>query len=170
MWRRWGFIRQAKLLLLRFLRLRGQPDEIAKGFALGIFIGMTPTLGFQMILAVFFAMLLRENKLAAVIGVWISNPVTAPFIYAAEYETGRFILGMPHLKLPAMMTVETIQHFGYELMIPMCLGSLIYGILLGAVSYAMVLRMVPTLKTCRIPRWPRPFQRKHQRKHGDLDG
>ncbi|WP_316348434.1 DUF2062 domain-containing protein [Desulfuromonas acetoxidans] len=54
MWRRWGFIRQAKLLLLRFLRLRGQPDEIAKGFALGIFIGMTPTLGFQMILAVFF--------------------------------------------------------------------------------------------------------------------
>ena len=54
MWRRWGFIRQAKLMLLRFIRLRGQPDEIAKGFALGIFIGMTPTLGFQMVLAVIF--------------------------------------------------------------------------------------------------------------------
>jgi uncharacterized protein (DUF2062 family) len=166
MWRRWGFIRQAKLLLLRFLRLRGQPDEIAKGFALGIFIGMTPTLGFQMILAVLFAMLLRENKLAAAIGVWISNPITAAFIYAAEYETGRFILDMPHLHFPGEMTLETIQHFGYELMIPMCLGSLIYGILLAAVSYALVLRMVPTLKTCRVPRWPRPFKRKLNRHDG----
>ena len=67
------------------------------------------------------------------------------------------------------MTLETVQHFGYELMIPMCLGSVIYGILLSAVSYALVLRMVPSLKTCRIPRWPRPF-RHHKRKHGEPDG
>lgn len=159
MWRRWGLVRQSKLQLLRFLRLRGKPDEIAKGFSLGIFIGMTPTLGFQMIIAVFMAMLLRENKIAAAVGVWISNPVTAPFIYAAEYETGRFILDMPHIHFPEQLTAESINQFGYDLLVPMCVGSLVYGILLGAVCYAMVLRLLPSLKTWRVPRWPRPFKR-----------
>lgn len=162
MWRRWGLIRQSKLLLLRLLRLRAQPDEIAKGFALGIFIGMTPTLGFQMIIAVFIAMLLQQNKIAAAVGVWISNPLTAPFIYAVEYETGRFVLDMERIHFCEQTTAESLAQFGYDLMIPMFLGSLIYGLLLGAVSYAVALRMVPSLKTLRITRWPRPFKRDHR--------
>ena len=48
MWRRWGIFRLIKLLVLRFVRLQGTPHEISKGVALGIFIGMTPTFGFQM--------------------------------------------------------------------------------------------------------------------------
>ncbi len=160
MWRRWGLIRQAKLMLLQLLRLRAQPDEIAKGFALGIFVGMTPTFGGQMLIAVFFAMLLRENKIAAAIGVWISNPITAPFIYAAEYETGRFLLGMEHVNFHVTLGSETITKFGYDLLVPMCIGSVVYGVLLGAISYAVVLRMVPSMKTLRITRWPRPFQKR----------
>lgn len=160
MWRRWGLIRQAKLMFLRLLRLRAQPDEIAKGFALGIFIGMTPTMGGQMLIAVFFAMLLRENKIAAAIGVWISNPITAPFIYAAEYETGRFMLGMEHINFHISLSSETIAKFGYDLLVPMCVGSIVYGVLLSAISYAVVLRMVPSMKTWRITRWPRPFQKR----------
>ena len=77
MWRGVGIIRQVKLLVVRFVRLRGLPEEIAKGVALGIFIGMTPTFGFQMAIALFFAYLLRENRLAAILGVWITNPVTS---------------------------------------------------------------------------------------------
>ena len=50
MYRRWPLVRQIKLLVVRFLRLRGAPEEIAKGLALGIFIGLTPTFGFQMLL------------------------------------------------------------------------------------------------------------------------
>lgn len=147
-------------MLLRLLRLRAHPDEIAKGFALGIFIGMTPTMGCQMLIAVFFAMLLRENKIAAAIGVWISNPITAPFIYAAEYETGRFILGMEHINFHITLSSEAITRFGYDLLVPMCVGSVIYGVLLSAISYAVVLRMVPSMKTWRITRWPRPFQKR----------
>lgn len=159
MWRRWGLVRQSKLLLLRLLRLRAQPDEIAKGFALGIFIGMTPTIGFQMVIAIFFAMLLRENKIAAALGVWVSNPLTAPFIYALEYETGRFILGMERVHLPAQLSADAVGQLSYDLMLPMFFGSLIYGLLLAAVCYALVLRMVPSMKTWRISRWPRTFKR-----------
>ena len=69
--------RPFRYLYLRFIRLRGTAEEVARGMALGVFIGLTPTMGIQMPLAFFFAMLLKENKIAAVIGVWISNPMTA---------------------------------------------------------------------------------------------
>ncbi len=156
MWRRWGFIRQAKLTLVRFCRLKGAPDEIAKGMALGIFIGMTPTFGFQMAIAIFFAFLLSENKLAAAVGVWITNPFTAPFIYALEYESGRVLLGMPRANLPEELTFAAFKTLGWEVMAPLALGSLLYGIVCGILAYAMTLRMIPVVKTWHIPRWPRP--------------
>jgi len=160
MWRRWSLIRQFKLNLLRLIRLQATPDEIAKGFALGIFIGMTPTFGFQMAIAIFFAFLLKENKLAAILGVWITNPVTAPLVYALEYESGRILLGMKHAALPTEFTFSALTSLGWDVLLPLCLGSLIYGILTAGVSYALVLRLIPSVRTWRIPRWPRPRRRR----------
>jgi uncharacterized protein len=163
MWRRWGFIRQAKLQLVRFARLSGSPDDIAKGMALGIFIGMTPTFGFQMAIAVFCAWLLRENKLAAAIGVWITNPLTAPFIYALEYESGRVLLGMARLHLPAKLTFATLRTLGWQVVLPLCFGSLLYALVSGALAYSLTLRLVPLLRKWRIPRWPRPHWKHRKR-------
>jgi len=159
MWRRWSLIRQLKLNLLRLVRLQASPDEIAKGVALGIFIGMTPTFGFQMAIAVFFAFLLKENKLAAALGVWITNPVTAPFIYALEYETGRILLGMGHARLPVEFTFSSLTSLGWEVLLPLGLGSLIYGVLCAGLSFALTLRLIPSIRAWHIPRWPRPRRR-----------
>jgi uncharacterized protein (DUF2062 family) len=142
-------------MVVRFVRLRGLPEEIAKGVALGIFIGMTPTFGFQMAIALFFAYLLRENRLAAVLGVWITNPVTAPFIYAIEYEMGRLLLDMSRVGLPTDFTWEAYANLGMNVMIPLWLGGIISGVILGALSYFVTLRIVPAAKVWRIPRWPR---------------
>lgn len=81
-------------LYIRLLKIRGEPKEIALGFALGIFIGMTPTIGFQMAIAIPLASLLTWNKISAAIGVWISNPLTAPFIYTLTYYLGSNLLGL----------------------------------------------------------------------------
>ena len=156
MWKRWSYVRQIKLNFLRFVRMRGTPDEIAKGLALGIFIGMTPTFGFQMLIAVFFAYLLRENKLAAALGVWITNPLTAPFIYALEYESGRLLLHMPRVHLPHELSFQALEHLGYEVMVPLWFGGVVYGILCAGLTFALTLRLIPVIKTWRIPRWPRP--------------
>jgi hypothetical protein len=155
MWRRWSLLRQFKLNLLRLIRLQATPDEVAKGFALGIFIGMTPTFGFQIALAIFFAFLFKENKLAAILGVFITNPVTAPFIYALEYESGRRLLGMDHAKFPSEFTFSALAGLSWDVLLPLCVGSLIYGILSAGLSYALVLRLIPSVRTWRIPRWPR---------------
>jgi uncharacterized protein (DUF2062 family) len=156
MWRQWTYIRQFKLNFLRLARQRGTPDEIAKGLALGIFVGMTPTFGVQMLLAVLLAFVLKENKLAAAAGVWITNPLTAPFIYALEYESGRLLLGLPRLRLPQELSFSAMQSLGYDFMIPLWTASLIYGVICASLTFALTLRLFPLIKAWRIPRWPRP--------------
>jgi len=155
MWRSWGFFRQAKLNLIRLLRLHNAPDEIARGLALGIFIGMTPTMSFQMPLAFVIALLLNESKIAAMVGVWITNPLTAPFIYAMEYETGRLLLGRPHPLLPLELTWQGLLHLGWDFALPLLLGSAVFAVLCAAVTYPLALRFVPMMQRWRIPRWPR---------------
>lgn len=155
MWRGIGILRQAKLMLVRFVRLRGEPDEIAKGIALGIFIGMTPTFGLQMVIAIFLAYLLKENRLAALVGVWVTNPVTAPVIYAIEYEVGRILLKMPRAALPGELSFGAFADLSYDVLAPLWLGSVIAGVLCGSLAYSVTLRLVPAIKNWRIPRWPR---------------
>jgi uncharacterized protein (DUF2062 family) len=155
MWRGIGFLRQSKLMLVRFIRLRGLPEEIAKGVALGIFIGMTPTFGLQMIIAIFFAYLLRENRLAAILGVWITNPVTAPVIYAIEYEVGRILLGLEHVDLPGEFSFGAFADLSYDIIGPLWVGGLVGGVLFGSLAYFITLRLVPLIKGWRIQRWPR---------------
>ncbi|KIH75817.1 hypothetical protein SAMN05660860_02958 [Geoalkalibacter ferrihydriticus] len=160
MWQRLALIRQFKLNFIRLLRARGTADEIAKGLALGVFIGMTPTFGVQMIIAVFVAILLRENKIAAAAGVWVTNPFTAPFIYALGYETGRLLLGMDRVALVREFNYEAVKRFGWDLFLPLTVGGIVLGVLCGVITYALTVRAIPVVKTWRVPRWPRPRRRK----------
>lgn len=156
MWRRFGFFRQFKLNLIRLIRLRVEPDEIARGMALGLFVGMTPTFGIQMFLALIFAFLLRQNKIAALIGVWNTNPLTAPIIYGMEYEVGRVLLGLPRPDATIEFSFEAMQKLGWLLASPLCLGSLVLGIPVTLIGYALTLHFIPVMRQWRIPRWPRP--------------
>lgn len=72
----------------RFLKIRGNPHEIAAGFSLGLFIAMSPFMGMHIAMAVFVAALLRWNKISAAIAVWVSNPITAPAIYSMTWFVG----------------------------------------------------------------------------------
>ncbi|PLX98886.1 MAG: DUF2062 domain-containing protein [Desulfuromonas sp.] len=153
MWRRWGFFRQFKLNVIKLSRIQADPDAIGRGMALGLFIGFTPTLGFQIILAVLFAFLLRQNKIAAFVGVWVTNPVTAPVIYGLEYQVGRLLLGMPPLKLTEMPELTTSRVV--ELGEPLLVGCLVLGIPTAIIGYSLTVRFIPSLRQLKIPRWPR---------------
>jgi uncharacterized protein len=87
---------------LKFRRLQGDPRRLAWGAALGVFIGVTPTIPFHTILALTLAPLLRVSMITAYMGIWISNPVTWVPQYLLAYEVGRYLLfrGEP-LNIPA---------------------------------------------------------------------
>jgi uncharacterized protein (DUF2062 family) len=93
--------------------------------------------------------------LAAVLGVWVTNPVTAPVIYAIEYEIGRILLSLPRASLPSELTWGAYAHLGWDILYPLWVGGLLAGVLLGALSYFVTLRLLPVVENWRVPRWPR---------------
>lgn len=115
----------------RFVKIRGRPREIALGFALGIFIGMTPTMGIQMLIAVFFASLLKWSKISAAFGVWITNPFSAPFVYGITYFVGAHLLGLKTtIALPEELTWGIVREILKNA--PVIFGALtVGGILVG---------------------------------------
>ena len=154
MWRRWGFFRQFKLNVIQLARLRSEPDAVGRGMALGLFIGFTPTFGMQTFLAILFALLLRQNKIAAFVGVWVTNPLTAPLIYGLEYKVGRLLLGLPPLGFD-QFSGKLSWSLGVQVGAPMVLGSLVLGIPIAIIGYSVTVRMAPSLRQWKIPRWPR---------------
>ena len=84
--------------LLRYvLALDDTPHHIALGTAIGMFIGLTPTVGIQMgiVVAVYFLLspFLRFNCAAALVTVYISNPLTMLPLYWFDYCVGRMLIG-----------------------------------------------------------------------------
>jgi len=130
----------------RFLKMRGNPKEIALGFALGLFIGMTPYMGLQMAIAVFFAAVLKWNKFAAATGVWISNPLTAPVLYGITYYTGaKFLSVKKEYCLPKElnldMLISTLKH-APEIFWTLTVGGIILGIPLAIAGYYLSLSAI----------------------------
>lgn len=82
-------IRIWRYYFLRFKRLRGNPHTLALGTAIGVFIGLTPTIPFHTILILGLCLLTGGSFLAAVIISWIvCNPLTYVPIYYFSVKAG----------------------------------------------------------------------------------
>jgi len=66
--------------------------SLAGGASLGLFIAFTPTIPFQMILACLGALYFRVNLPIALLGCWVTNPLTAVPVYMVAWRIGGFIL------------------------------------------------------------------------------
>jgi len=123
----------------RFLKIRGEPREIALGLALGIFIGMLPVLGLQTVSAIFFASLFKWNKFSAALGTLISNPLTIPPLYALTYWLGSKILGLgqrlPHLSDSGIETLIHLLQKTPEILLALFIGGILLGLPAAAASY-----------------------------------
>ncbi|MDX1608785.1 MAG: DUF2062 domain-containing protein [Halofilum sp. (in: g-proteobacteria)] len=96
-WRRQGRIwaeRHPRTLqaLERVGCLRFERPVIARGVAVGLFVALTPTVGFQTLLMLAFCALLRGNFLAAFAVSWISNPLTLAPLYFGYYLLGQRVV------------------------------------------------------------------------------
>lgn len=142
------------------MRLRSSPKAIAGGFALGTFIALTPTVGLQIILAICISTLLNWNRPAAILPVWISNPITIPPIFTFNYFIGQKIWGGPPVSEVSQLFItvgktmarldfwdfEKLAHsllgLGMELVIPLCLGSIIVGLVAAIIVYVPMLKLM----------------------------
>ena len=64
------------------------PFKVASAVSFGLFMGFLPVWGFQMLLAAFFAHLMKLNKVLVLVASNISIPPMIPFIVYFSYRTG----------------------------------------------------------------------------------
>ena len=92
MWPRRSWLRSTRYVTKRIMRLTATPHAVAAGVAVGITTSFSPFLGLHFLIAFALAVLVRGNVIAAALGTFFGNPLSFPFIWAATYETGHFLL------------------------------------------------------------------------------
>jgi len=127
-------------------KLKGDPKIVAKGFALGSFVGMLPFPGFQWMISATLATILRYNKTAAIAGVFNTNLATGTFIFAFNYWLGRKILGLESsFQMPDRINfgfAKTIIEAGSDVFLSLLLGGLITGIFALFLGYYISLSIL----------------------------
>jgi len=79
---------------LRLVRLKGDPFVLARGIAIGTFIGLTPTIPFHTILTIFLCAVGRGHLVAGlVVSFLVSNPFTIPLQYYISWKVGAILTG-----------------------------------------------------------------------------
>ena len=120
-------------------KIEGNPHQIASGYSLGIFIGLMPLVGVKAILAVTIASVLKWNKLAAGIGVFNINPITAPFFFGLNYLVGKQITGCQQsFEFPAEFSFRVLTeifHQGSEILLTLAVGGFLLGIPFAFLAY-----------------------------------
>ncbi len=163
---RGGWWRAGQYVLYRLRRLPDQPHRIGRGFAAGVFISFTPLHGFHFLIAGAIAWLIRGNIIASMIGTFVGNPVTFPFIAYASTWLGREILGTRGPISPKRIFIEfadaTTQlwrntkslfgpgdvhwdHLGSffnDVFLPYLVGGVILGTIAGVASHYMTVPVI----------------------------
>jgi uncharacterized protein (DUF2062 family) len=123
----------------RIGKMDGDPHQIASGYSLGIFIGMMPLVGVKAFMAVGIASLLKWNKLAAGIGVFNINPLTAPFIFGLNYLVGRQVTGCSHsFNFSTDFSLQFFRNLfvnGTEILLTLAVGGVLLGIPFAFAAY-----------------------------------
>ena len=154
--------RSTKYIYLRFLRLRGDPHDLALGMTFGVFAGSMPILPFQTAFAIFLALIFRGSKITAALGTWISNPLNWYFLYFYSYKIGSWMIGLPstskvfhsvmasiHQGEGAWIVFNKIAGAGGGFMASFLLGGLVLAIVFSLPTYVLFLRLFRYLQACR---------------------
>ena len=137
------------------LHVADTPERTAAAFAMGVFFGFSPFLGFHTVLAIIAAFLFNLNRVAALLGVYSNLPwIIAPY-YAIVTMIGATLIGR---KLPAGFKAQltalfelSVFHgeFWHQLITilkplfwPYAVGSLLGAVVMAAIAYPLALAFV----------------------------
>lgn len=116
------------------------PKQLAKASAWGMLIGVSPYLGFQTYMAVAVASYFNLPIYPLIIGVYITNPITIPFIYAFTTKVGMMLFGMESVNIDwANISFFDILSAGKSLILPFLVGTHFVGLVSAIITYFIVL-------------------------------
>ncbi len=109
---------------------------VSRGVALGLFWAFIP-MPMQMLAVILSMPLFRFNIPIAISMVWLSNPITMPFMYYVEYLTGNYILNLPGIEGTELSMDWFIENF-QEILIPLYTGTAFFSITFSITMYYLI--------------------------------
>ncbi|HTI11531.1 MAG TPA: DUF2062 domain-containing protein [Puia sp.] len=112
----------------------------AASIALGIFMGIIPIWGFQMIVAVFLALLFRLNKALVLIASNISIPPMIPLIIFGSYKLGAIWMGdhPGHLEFSSNISLESIRNNLRQYILGSTTLAILAGCIIGLLAFGLL--------------------------------
>lgn len=125
--------------------------------AIGVVMGILPTFGLGIPLAILFSIILKANRVSAVVGSMIMNPWTTPVFWGASYFIGSLILGKK-----AADTLRDISNLrssgnwsavlGKEILVPYIFGNIAVSALFGITFYFISYELVKAYRIVKMKR------------------
>ncbi len=172
---RGGWGRAIQYIRHRLHRLPGTPETIARGVFAGAFTVFTPFFGLHFVVAAVVARMMRGNILAALLATFLGNPLTYVPVALTSLHTGHFLLGTdpggvlgPNVghafagawrdlrrNFMAMFTEDRahwheLRVFYDDVFFPYMIGSIIPGIICGAVCYYLSVPVIRAYQQRRL--------------------
>ena len=171
-WPRNGWGRLFKYTTLRIKRLPGSPHSIALGFTFGVMAAMTPLFGLHFIIGIFLAWIFGASVIASLIGNFVGNPWTFPFICILNLKIGSYFYESANISTINMKVISNeltllwnafysfCIEFNFEgaflylsdlkLIPPMFIGSIFTIIFISLPCYFMSKFIINNYKNTRI--------------------
>jgi uncharacterized protein (DUF2062 family) len=172
-WPKMGWWRLLKYYRARIMRLSSSAESIAINLAGGSAMSFTPFFGIHVITAMGFAWAIgaKMNLVASMVGTFVGNPWTFPFLLSASYFLGTWILSMIGAHDGVIgLNPDIVEQKGdgvfayiwdnfYDIFIPMSLGGAILAVVSFPLYYTLYLYLVRAGQRARKMR-----MKKRQRK------
>jgi hypothetical protein len=96
--------RAARWLLER----HGSAHSVALGFAIGVFVALTPTVGLQLLVSLVVASVVRANRPIPMALAWLARPLAVLPIYYFNYRVG--LLLVPGDSAAGLRLIDAMAH------------------------------------------------------------
>ena len=110
--------------------------SISRGVLIGLFWGFIP-MPFQMLAVLAVTPFIKFNVPIAISMVWLSNPLTMPFMYYMEYHTGNFLLGYESLS-DVELNMDWFSDNWDKILVPLYVGTIPYSIGASTIIYLAI--------------------------------
>ena len=145
------FRRMLRYYYLKAVREKGTPEYIARGWAIGMFVGFAIPFGLQLIVSIPMAFVLKGSKLGATFGTMATNHFTIWLIYPFQCWLGGLLMGHNRSfeEVSRQLDIvirnqdyETLFGLGKSLIIAFFLGGFLLAALSTPVCYMFSKKIV----------------------------
>lgn len=135
-------------------KLAGEPQTVARSFAMGSFIGVSPLIGMQIMLSLLLAGIFRLSKTAAVVGVVNTNWTKGLFLYPFNYQIGAWLLGVNQsINIAGLFSGNVLKNLsdaGSAVFFSLLIGGFITGSIIACIYYFLILKILKQKKSSTI--------------------